>query len=144
MPENLQFKELNEENRRFFNDYFWMVNNAMNDVKAKQNREQSPVSVRPFLSKSKELYWEKAYLEFLNHQGRTDTAAIAADTMMTAVYTTCNAFNSFSPAIKQLAHVIPIVGIAWNMIDASGAFVLAARDATKKDNWVAGTNIASG
>jgi hypothetical protein len=139
--------KLTDQQRHFFNDYLWRVNKSSNStdgdsLKGKENRDKSQ-SVRPFIINSKKYYWEKAYLEYIKYQTIQDKAAIAAEKTMNIVYTVGNTFNSVAPAIYQVAQAIPIVGISWNLIDAGGACVLAARDKKKYDNWSAGINILS-
>lgn len=132
---------LRAEERLFFDKYFWAVDSRS---EYGNNRASSHITVRPFLHRTKNFYWEKAYLEYLKHQTIQDKAAIAAEITMDVAYTVGNAFNVVAPAINQVAQTIPIVGISWNLIDMGGSFVLAARDGKKHDGWSQGMNILSG
>ncbi len=72
-----------------------------------------------------------------------DKTVMAAEKIMDVAYTVGNAFNAAAPAIKQVAQVLPVVGITWNMIDVAGTVVLAVRDGKKQDTWAQRVNLLS-
>lgn len=134
------FNNFSEEEQRFFKRHFWTVDSCSED----ENNNSSNMTVRPFLHRSRKLYWEKAYSEYLKQQTIQDKAAIAAEITMDIAYTAGNFFNSVAPAIKQLANAGPVIGIVWNLIDTAGALTLSIRDENKQDAWSQGINLLSG
>lgn len=136
------FKKLKENERLFFDKYFWTKGAGSSDYWG--NEESSPIQVQPFLHRTKKFYWEKAYLEYLKQQTFADKTAQFAEVTMDTVYTVGNAFNAAAPALKLMLQFSPFLGIAWNLIDTVGALFLAIRDESKQDYWAQGINLLSG
>lgn len=141
--------KLKEQQERFFNDHFWTVDSRSEYW---NNNGKSNITVRPFLQRSKKLYWEKAYLEYLNLDCLSE-AAIVAEYVMQSVYTYCIVGNILFGLAPILAPILlapaaltaaVILGVAWNLIDAACAFILAARDGKNHDAWSKGINLISG
>src|ERR1700685_3364899 len=97
----------------FFDRDFWEVNTPS---EYGNNRARSNITVRPFRHRSKNFYWEKAYVEYL---GDPSEAASIAELGMDYVYTYCSAVNTafyasniFFPLLKQLSAPTLVLGTA--------------------------------
>ncbi len=132
-------------------------------------RKNSEIKVRPFLHSSDNLYFEKAYLEFLKSNPTiqdiaaiysemvidaaavidaavvTDVAAATlAESVMNWFYTLFNAAIAVLSLLKNMSLPTLILGVAWNLIDTLGAFIIAAKEGKNHDTWAQGINILSG
>ncbi|MEN9449474.1 MAG: hypothetical protein RJA83_88, partial [Pseudomonadota bacterium] len=141
------FDKLSEEDRLFFDKYFWAVDSRS---EYGNNRASSNITVRPFLHRTKNFYWEKAYADFLGYHSE---AAIVAELAMDGVYIYCLAATILLslgtlylgvPFEAPLRMAALILGVAWNIIDTCGAFILADKEGKNHNNWAQGINLLSG